>query len=202
MNYLIEQIDIGLTSEEQTWLSNRVKQGIAKQLSPEKEGGPFLFYLTGSDLKTVSQKSNIPYDVICLTAIHYNWPDKARNVRGLIESEDNGDYIKAIQKDLANTILIVTKLAMEKQLADVLSGKLKPNQCRLIPNNIHSLQKLMEILNTLNGVDEASIPKSGSIVTGKNVQINNYIQEKEKESKKDVEVIDKKKTEMLKIVDS
>jgi hypothetical protein len=63
----------------------------------------------------------------------------------LIENNNNEDFIKNIQKDLANTILIVTKIAMEKQLADVLSGKLKPNQCRLIPNNIHSLQKLMEI---------------------------------------------------------
>ena len=198
-NALIEVVDIGLSSEEKKLINQRVKQGMSAHLAPEKEGAPFLFYLMGDDLKTVARKTNLPFDVICLTAIQYNWPEKVTNVRGLIENNNNEDFIKNIQKDLANTILIVTKIAMEKQLADVLSGKLKPNQCRLIPNNIHSLQKLMEIINVLNETEAAKTPVNGTSITGKNVQINNYIQENEKDSNKKTS---KETLEMLKIVDS
>jgi len=199
MNYLTTSVDIGLSAEETTALAKRVQQGLCSHLASEKEGAPFLFYLMGHDFQSISKKTNIPVDIIMLTAIYYNWPQKAGGVREIMSKEDSAEVVKSVQKDLANTILVVTKLAMEQQLADVVSGKIKPSQCRLIPNNIHSLQKLMEILDTLNAKPEVNnIGGSTQSINGQNIQINNYIQESEKSREKTKE----EKEAMIAIVDS
>lgn len=168
---LITSVDIGLQPEQITKLSRMVQRGEASQLSPDKEGGPFMLYIMGDSIDTIATKTSYPIEIIQLTAIYYRWPQKAKSIHDM--SVDNGDgdpAMKKVQKDLVNQILIATYMATQKELGDVIAGRKDPRRCRLLPNNIHSLEKLINMANLANSPAVQEV-KANTIIQGQNVQV-------------------------------
>lgn len=154
-------------------IESRIKKGLLGPLSPDKESGPFMLYCCGDDFESISLKTNLPIDVLYVTAAHYNWLQKSASLK-----DKNGEFSPSnIQKDIANSLLIATSLAMKEQLEDVLSGRKKPSSCPLIPKNIGSLNKLMEMVSAIHN-PESPLGNNATVVHAQNVQINQNIEEK------------------------
>lgn len=158
--------------EEKEKIESRVRKGLLGPLSPEREAGPFMLYCCGDDLETIALKTNFPKDILYVTAIHYDWDNKAASLRS-----DSKDFNPInIQKDLAHSLLVATYMAAKEQLQDVLAGRKSPSQCPLLPKNMHSLEKLMNMITEMNkppeGAGSHQYPGSGTVVHAQNVQIN------------------------------
>lgn len=199
---LVPKVDIGLLQEDLQKLERKVKRGEVIQLSPEKEAGPFLLYIMGDSLDTIATKTSYPVDIIRITAIYYRWPDKAKAITDMaVDNGEQGDpAMKKVQKDLVNQILIATYMSMQKELGDVIAGRKKARQCRLIPNNVHSLEKLITMADTLNSPPEQKI-KTDTLIQGQNVQVIQDKRPPEDDTIKIKPQEDEEKKQMLEIVD-
>lgn len=139
-------------------------------LSPEKEAGPFLLYCCGDDLERIATKTSLPLEVIFLTAIYYRWPEKAK----LLQKDITAQSIQGLQKDIAKSLLVATYIAMQKQLGDVIAGRVDPKSCGLIPKNMQALDRLMNMVNEINeGPRDNNTGGTRTTIQAQNVQINN-----------------------------
>lgn len=141
-------------------------------MSPEREAGPFLLYCCGDDLQTIATKTSWPLDVVLLTAIHYKWPEKAKSLQRDLTSKNIAD----LQKDITKMLLVATYITMQKELGDVISGRMDGSKSGLVPKNLQGLEKLMTMINdTLNPQPkEPTTGKSGMAttnITAQNVQV-------------------------------
>lgn len=165
---LVAKNDLDLQPDQVKRLTTLLHQKGISYLSPEKEEGPFLLYCMGDDLTTIALKSNFPSDIILLTAIRYDWKSKA-----LLLNKVRGQTSLEIQKDLANTMLMATWVSIQRELGQVISGKLSANDSKLIPKNAKALSELMDMVNKVNGVGEKPVPApAGTVIHATNVQVN------------------------------
>lgn len=176
---LLENNSLGLPKEAIDRLNRQLKSGITAPLSPEKEAGLFMLYSCGDSLDLIAIKTNIPLDVVYVTALKYSWVEKA----GVL----HGD-VTAIQKSLATSLLVATYLSVQKDLADVIAGRKNADKCGLIPKNIMGLERLMAMVSEItdNKPLGKDIPGS-TVVHATNVQINHALPEKPKESLEEIQ---------------
>lgn len=140
----------------------------ATYLSPEKEAGAFLFFCLGKSTEEISALLSFPKEVILLTYFQYKWEDKA----ALLKKSDGGlKTIGDLQKDLTSSLLVATLLAAQKQIGDFIAGRISAKDCKWLPNNMQSLEKLMNMINSLN---PAPAPAT-NVITATNVQVNNTL---------------------------
>lgn len=175
-------------------LEAKLKKGTIGPLSPERESGPFMLFACGDNIDTIALKTNFPKEMLYLTALHYEWELKVKLLHG-----ESGEFnAERVKKDLANTLLVATYISAKEQLQAVLSGRKKAEDCPLIPSNTAQLDKLMNMLQTLeNPPNQAG--SGGTVVNAQNVQINNSSPEKEIASDdKDYKEERKKKYKALK----
>lgn len=163
---LVAKNSIGLPPEKIAAISNLVARGSLGYLSPDKEAGPFMLFLSGSSLEDVAKATSFPVDVIYLTAMRYNWPEKAEAMRK--DKIENG--VDVIQGEIVKLITTATYVTLQKQLADIIAGRADYRDCPLLPKNIHGLEKLMNMIESMK-------PKSQDVqapvsVSGQNIQIN------------------------------
>jgi hypothetical protein len=130
---------------------------------------PFLLFLLGDSIEQVAETTGTPADVMYLTAIKYCWPQK----RDELAKMGQANLIAQLQKHTLNKILVATSMVIDKQLKDVISGKLPAEKCSLIPRNIHGLGALMEMITAANQEPPAPQPPAQTtVVQATNVQIN------------------------------
>lgn len=169
---LVVKNDLSLPQERVDSLVTLLKQRSLSYLSPEKEGGPFLLYCCGDSFEVVSLKTNYPIEVVLLTAMQYKWHTKANLLQKTLA--DGG--LLDIQKDMAKMLLIATHTSIQKQLGDVIAGRLDPDKCALIPKSIKGLNELMTMVNGITDkVKEIENPSPKQVpitVHGTNIQIN------------------------------
>lgn len=171
---LIVRNELGLPQEAVARLLTQNGRKALYALSPDKEPGPFLLFCCGDDFDTIATKMNLPRDVIVATAIQYRWPDKART----LNRTDAGIVPGDLQKELVNTILVATIVAMQRDLGEVIAGRKEAKDCPLIPSSPQALQKLMEMVTALNNPAAAPDPlKPQTVVHATNVQINQALPE-------------------------
>ena len=164
----IAKNDLGLEKSEVDRLSLMASKGQLFPLSSEKEPGYFLLYCLGDDLSMIAAKTNIPRDVIFATAINYRWTEKAK-----ILNRDNESLVPLdLQKELVNTILVATVVAMQRELGDVIAGRKEAKECRMIPQSPASLEKLMAMVTALNAPKEAAPQEAKTVIHAQNVQVN------------------------------
>jgi hypothetical protein len=190
---LIQENDLGLSKTEvQRLLSINGKQGLAP-LSPDKEQGLFLLYASGYDIDAIAAKTNWPKDVIMVTAINYKWATKARI---LITQGNVTNMPLFLQKELVNSVLIATFVSYQKELGEVIAGKRQAKDCALIPSSQGSLEKLINLVSSVNGA--APPPdKPTTVVHAQNVQINQGSETKEPPKEPPKLPEDPKRAEML-----
>lgn len=164
---LVVRNDLGLDPEKVKELSRLVQKGGVSYLSPELEGIPYMLFHTGSSLQEISLKTNYPESIIILTAIRYNWPAKAEEMK---KSMTDGD-LTSIMADISKMLLIATHASMQKELAAILSGKGDAKHSQLIPKNVKGLKDLFDMITGLQPKSEQSggisIPGQGN-----QIQIN------------------------------
>lgn len=159
--------EYNLPEDQVKRLINTLYQKGISYLSPDKEEGPFLLYAMGNDFETIALKSNYPIDVIYLTAMRYDWKNKITllsKIKDLTPQE--------IQRDLANTLLMATWISIQRELGEVISGKIEANRSKLIPKSTKALNELIDMVNKVNGIGEQN-PAPIS-VNAQNVQINTH----------------------------
>lgn len=170
---LIVQNELALPQEQvDRLLSLNGRKGLYA-LAPEKESGPFLLFCCGDPLDTISAKMNLPRDVIVATAIQYRWPEKAK----ILNRKEAGIVPADLQKELVNTILVATVVAMQRELGDVIAGRKEAKDCSLIPSTPASLEKLMAMVTALNAGTPAPggpapDPTPRTVIHAQNVQVN------------------------------
>lgn len=161
---LVAQNSINLPPERVASIQNMVARGSVSYLSPDKEAAPFMLYLTGESLEGVAKKTNYPVDVIYITAMRYQWADKAKNLE-----QDKLAALTDIQHDIIKSLAVATHVVLQKQLADIIAGRADPRDCPLLPKNIHGLEKLMNMVEALKPKDsESGKPSTASV----NLNIN------------------------------
>jgi hypothetical protein len=178
---LVIKNELNLPQERVNSLVNSLRQRSVSYLSPEKEGGPFLLYCCGDDLEKVALKTNYPIEVILLTAMQYRWNTKA----SLLQKTLSDANLLDIQKDMAKMLLIATHTTIQKELGDVIAGRLDPNKSSLIPKTIKGLNELMTMvngitdkINDLNNPPQQ--PQAAITVQATNVQINQGVEQPKK----------------------
>lgn len=171
---LIEANELNLPEEKKQQLLRQASVGSISYLSPDREAAPFMLFCCGESIDEISGKLSIPKDIILLTAMHYKWVEKSQTIR-----QDPA----AIQQSLVNNILVATAIAAQEELKDLLSGKKKASQCKLIPKNPAALEKLLNMVNMANGI-QAPQPASGTTIHAQNVQINNTSKDSDKDTDK------------------
>jgi len=181
---LTESNNLGLSQEAIERLQRQLKSGITAPLSPERESGPFMLWCCQDSLEIISIKCNIPIDVIYATAIKYDWVAKA----GVL----HGD-VKSIQKSIATSLLVATFMTIQKDLADVLAGRKSADKCKLMPQNIVGLERLMAMVSDVMGDAQLGKEVPGStVVHAMNVQINNQLPEAPTKPRESAEEINAK----------
>lgn len=168
---LVVRNDLSLEPQKVTELTKLLKEGRISFLSPDKEAIPFALYFSGDSLDTISRKTNYPKDIILLTAIRYNWPGKAEELK-----VDTSGSLQEIKDDIIRMMLLATQVTMQKGLADVLAGRdTDGKKFGLLPKDINGLQKLLSLIETPKTEDKGSNP-NGVQVTGSGNQIQVNIQ--------------------------
>jgi hypothetical protein len=166
---LVVRNEMGLPKEQVDKLSRLLANRTVTYLSPDKEAGAFLLYSIGRTLPEIATQLSIPPEVIILTALQYKWQEKAI----LLQSQEGGlKTLQDLQKDLASSILVATLLTAQKELGDLIAGRIKPSECAWLPRNMQSLEKLMNMINNLNPVAPAVPAPAPTVVHAQNVQIN------------------------------
>jgi hypothetical protein len=143
---LITKNELNLPKDAVDKLLSMNGRNMLAPLSPDRESAPFLLYCCGDDLELIAAKMTLPRDVITATAIQYRWPEKAK----LMRKDGNAAVPNDLQKDLVNSILVATFVAMQRELSEVVSGKRLAKDCALIPSSPAALEKLMNMITTLN----------------------------------------------------
>ena len=171
---LIVRNDLSLEKSKVDYLTSLIgAKSSMSYLSPEKEAGPFLLYCCGDDFQTISTKTNYPVDIILLTAIYYRWPEKAKSLQKEITEQSIGE----LQKDIAKSMLVATYITIQKQLGDVIAGRIDPEKSGLIPKNLQGLEKLMtmvsDILNPKAKESSGKAPGQTTNIQAQNVQVVN-----------------------------
>jgi hypothetical protein len=157
-----------IPNEQYSRIMNLISKNQISYLSPDQESGAFLLYSLGNDIKTIAATLAIPVDVLALTHLYYKWDEKLSLLK-----KPNGELksIADLQKDLLEAILVATLITTQKQLGDIIAGRANPNSCRLLPNNPLALEKLMIMLEKINGVKQPE-NQPPIQVSATNVQIN------------------------------
>jgi len=140
-------------------------------LSSDKETGPFMLFLLGDDLDAIANKTNLPRDIIAVTANHYRWQEK----RDALALNQTNTIIRDVERNLLNNILMATFVSALKQVGDVAAGRIDAKDCPLIPNSMQGLQRLLEMVEKANGLiaTNEQPPAGGTtVVHAENVQIN------------------------------
>lgn len=187
---LIKQNDLALAIDDQTRLIRLCQEKAITYLSIEKESGPFLLYAVGDSISTIAVKTNLPKDVILLTAIYYRWSEKVKFL------QKDGLDPEFLQKELANTLLVATYKSMIDDLGQVIAGKKMAKDVGLIPKNMAALNALMEMVSKINAPKELPTqPTQTTVIHAEQVQVNQQL------SPSEVKVMDPKRLEMLKAID-
>lgn len=164
---LVVRNDLGLEESKVKELSRLVQKGAISYLAPDREATAFMLYIVGQDIDGIALRTNIPKDVILLTAIRYDWPAKAKEMKASMVEGD----LASIKNDIVRMLLVATHKSMQDELSGVLSGQLDAKHSQMIPKNIKALKDLMDMVDSLG--EKVAQPAPGSIqVTGGNVQIN------------------------------
>jgi hypothetical protein len=160
----------------------RIESALDKrQISPvssDKETGLFLLYVMGDSLDTIAEQTNLPKDVVALTAAAYDWDAKCLEIK----KYRNSDKLGEMQKDLINTLLTATYVSLKRDLALVIAGKKDPSEVLMIPKKIDGLKSLIDLFNFVNDPEKSNVPANATIVHAQNVQIN-QVSENTSESK-------------------
>lgn len=161
-----------------------VQRGQTAPLTSDREWGPFILFVLGDSIEEVSQKMNIPVDVLYLTAITYHWKEKKTKLMEKGESQ----LIALLQKKLVNQLLVATQASIAKQVGEILAGRMSPDKCPLIPKNLNGLKLFMEIVSEINNLTTDNTSNSSkNVINAQNVQIvqplsppDNSLEEKRK----------------------
>lgn len=161
---IVDNNPLDLTPQEIGEIKRSIQRNVIGPLSPEKEAAPFLFYCFGDSIEEICKKTSYPKDIILVTAMYYNWPEKAKQID--VDIED-------LQKKIAEMTLMGTYLQVQKEIAEVLSGKKDPKTAAFLPKNIHGLEKLMNLVDSIKEKPAAA----PTTINAQNVQINNQYAE-------------------------
>jgi hypothetical protein len=149
-----------------------VVRGQTAPLQSDREIGPFLLYVIGDTIEEVATKTGIPVDVVYLTAIAFRWEEK----RAALAKQGNVAVVTALQKQLVNNLLIATQASILRQVGEVMSGRLPPEKCSLIPRSLQGLKTLLEMVKEVNTMVSAGDTKtSTNVIHAENVQINQTV---------------------------
>jgi len=160
-------------------LENLMARGATSPLNTDKEVGPFLLYLIGNSLEDVASQVGAPKDVIYLTFLKYNWLAKKEQItkNGMQEA------VKAIHRDMVNSVLLATSKHLKEQVAKVLSGELPAEKCSYIPRSLHGVRQLIEMSSEVNDIVEKVDQKNGgvTIIHAQNAQVNQNTEQPKEE---------------------
>ena len=122
-------------------------------LSEEKEPLLLNWFLLGKGTKDISDLTLIPESIVILTRLRYGWDEKRESLKNAGEIHHS-----RLLQDTTNTLFALTMLSIQKDFADVMSGKKDPRSLPYIPKNISQMKDLQEMVNEVNSTGEVPVP--------------------------------------------
>jgi hypothetical protein len=164
--------ELRITPERRRVVEKAIAKGQVTYLSPDKEGGPFMLFLLGNSPELISEKTSYPLDVILATAIQYQWQEKVKEVTNIaITEQPNVSVVKKIKTDLINSILLATYKRDMKELGDIIAGRKDAKNSKLLPANLHGLEKLINMVTADTEPEKSAQAAGSTLIQGQNVQV-------------------------------
>jgi len=138
----------------------------------DKEANLFQAFVLGRSFHQLARSCSVPVQMIVLTAIKHKWDLKAR----LLQNAGDSAVVQHATKDLANKILEINLIGMERELTDIYTGKKDARDSIFMSKTPQEMQKMLQIVmqandikNALAGGTSANAPTIN--ITNQNAQV-------------------------------
>lgn len=154
----IEKYKAHLTDAERAVGMAHATSSFASVLSKDLEKRLFLLWRMGHTLGECSEIAEIHPGLVILTAATNDW--KARSE--VLGDTTSVQLAEKMMKSVANMHMIVTYLAYQAEVGEILSGKEKAQESRIVPRSMKGLQDLMTMVAKVNNMNTFDDNKEGS----------------------------------------
>jgi len=117
----------------------------------DKETNLFQAFILGRSFQQLARTCSVPVEMIILTAIKHKWDLKAK----LLQNAGDSAAVQHATKDLANKILEINLIAMERELTDIYTGKKDARDSIFMAKSPQELQKMLQLVMQANDIKNA-----------------------------------------------
>ena len=136
-----------LNANEYASTKHLITTGLSGPLTEEKQRKYYPWFLLGKSFKEISELTDIPIGIIVLTACQYDWWTKKDQAE-----KDDTSIIEDITKNNMNNLLMLTQLAINNEVADVLTGKKDARDSKYVPQSLNQMKEFMTVVLQVNNV--------------------------------------------------
>lgn len=150
-------------------VSKAIRNGNISWLSPDVQFSFYTWFAIGKTLQEVSELTEYPYEIIVLTALKYDWIAKRE------AGKAGKELVEQVSIENVNNTLALTKLAIDQEIREVMSGKKDARQSMYVPKNSSQLKEFLTLVAQINNVQNmlSAPPKAPQVVVQNNTQVNN-----------------------------
>lgn len=166
---LLEQYKDKIPTVEYDCIAHAIRTTHISWLSVTQQAECYTWFAIGKDLREISAIVEIPYPIIALTALKYDWVAKRETGR------HGKEFVEQISIENVNNTLALTKLAIDQEIREVMSGKKDARNSLYVPKNSSQLKEFLTLVAQINNVQNmlSAPPKAPQVVVQNNTQVNN-----------------------------
>lgn len=148
-----------LDARERSLIMTELNKGSSiSWLSEEHEPAFYAWYAIGRTTKDISDLTKVPEPILLLTMLRYNWKDRVE-----ADKQAGCAPLGQLAQETYSSIFALTRIALQKELHEVMTGQKDARSSKFIPQNA---SQLMDLLDRLS-----EVPDSPTSVQN-NTQIN------------------------------
>lgn len=117
----------------------------------DKETNLFQAFILGRSFQQLARSCAVPVEMIVLTAIKHRWDFKAQ----MLQNAGDSAAVVHSTKDLANKILEINLIAMDRELSDIYTGKKDARESIFMAKSPQELQKMLQLVMQANDIKNA-----------------------------------------------
>jgi hypothetical protein len=148
-----------LDARERALIMTEINKGTTVSwLSQEHEPAFYAWYAIGRTTKDISELTKVPEPILLLTMLRYNWKERAE-----ADKEAGNAPLSQLAQETYSSIFALTRIALQKELHEVMTGQKDPRQSKFIPQNASQLMDLLDRLRE---------PTEGTTVNNTQINLN------------------------------
>lgn len=136
-------------------------------VSQEAEPALFTWYSMGRSTREISEITSVPEAMVLLTMLRYDWSSRMEVLKS-----SGGTPLNSMAHDAASQVFALTKMAIQRDIQEVMTGKKDPRSSKFVPQNANQLMALLDVLRDDPPPPPAPTPAHISSNVQNNTQIN------------------------------